>query len=111
MIRGKRTIAGMLSLLAIVMTTPTVNATPAAPQRNPGTGTAVTPDGSPPAMAAPAPVRDDAHGAPAAPAAPAAAPAAGETDAATSLERALAAYEYGDMDLVVEAARPVAEGR
>ena len=111
MSREKRTIAGILSLLGIVATTTTVNAAPAAPQGDTGTGTAVTPDGAPPATAAPAPVRDDAHGAPAAPAAPAAAPAAGETDAATALERALAAYEYGDMDLVVEAARPVAEGR
>ena len=108
MSRGKRTIAGILSLLAIVATTTTVNAAPAAPQGDTGTGTAVTPDGAPPATADPAPVRDDAHGAPVA---PAAAPAAGETDAATALERALAAYEYGDMDLVVEAARPVAEGR
>jgi hypothetical protein len=105
----------MLSLLAIVVTATTVNAAPAAPQGDPGTGTAVTPDGSPPAMAAPAPVRDDAHGAPAPPSPaagpPAATGAASETDAATTLERALAAYEYGDMDLVVEAARPVAEGR
>jgi len=83
MSREKRTIAGILSLLGIVATTTTVNAAPAAPQGDTGTGTAVTPDGAPPAMAAPAPVRDDAHGAPAAPAAPAAAPAAGETDAAT----------------------------
>src|SRR4051794_40399133 len=66
MSRGKRTIAGILSLLAIVATTTTVNAAPAAPQGDTGTGTAVTPDGAPPAMAAPAPVRDDAHSAPAA---------------------------------------------
>lgn len=32
-------------------------------------------------------------------------------DAATSLERVRAAYEYGDIDSVVEWARPVAEGR
>jgi hypothetical protein len=35
----------------------------------------------------------------------------GPIDAATSLERVRAAYEYGDIDSVVEWARPVAEGR
>jgi hypothetical protein len=35
----------------------------------------------------------------------------GPIDAATSLERVRAAYEYGDIDGVVEWARPVAEGR
>jgi hypothetical protein len=35
----------------------------------------------------------------------------GPIDAPTSLERVRAAYEYGDIDSVVEWARPVAEGR
>src|SRR5437667_10524052 len=33
------------------------------------------------------------------------------TDAATALERARAAYEYGEMEMVVDSARLVAEGR
>ena len=43
------------------------------------------------------------------PAGPGGAPA--PMDAATSLERVRAAYEYGDIDSVVEWSRPVAEGR
>jgi hypothetical protein len=100
----------MLSLLVVVVTATTVNAAPAAPQGDQTSGAAVTPGQQGPAAPAPAPARDDARGAPASPAAAAAAPVA-ETDAATALERALSAYEYGDMDLVVESARPVTEGR
>jgi hypothetical protein len=52
--------------------------------------------------------------APSPPAAPTPAPTpalAPTADAALALERARAAYEYGDMDMVVESARLVAEGR
>jgi len=52
---------------------------------------------------------------PPAPAAPAATTAgavlAAPTDAASSLERVRASYEYGDIDDVVEWSRPIAEGR
>jgi len=109
MTRAKRTVAGILSLLTVVVTATTVNAAPAVPQGAPATGAPITPDAQ-----SGAPPREDAHGAspsPSAAATPPAAGATGETDAATALERALSAYEYGDMDLVVESARSVAEGR
>jgi len=109
MTRAKRTVAGILSLLTVVVTATTVNAAPAVPQGAPATGAPITPDAQ-----SGAPPREDAHGAspsPSASATPPAAGATGETDAATALERALSAYEYGDMDLVVESARSVAEGR
>ena len=70
---------------------------------NPGPASAAgTP---PPSTAASEP--GAAAGLAAAPPVPAGAPA----DAATSLERVRAAYEYGDIDSVVEWARPVADGR
>jgi hypothetical protein len=54
---------------------------------------------------------DSATAEPAPPAAPPAqAPSPLPGDAAAALVRAVAAYEYGDMNQVVEAARPVAEG-
>lgn len=53
--------------------------------------------------ATPAPAAGQTSPAPTVPAAP--------TDAATSLERVRASYEYGDIDDVVEWSRPVAEGR
>lgn len=55
---------------------------------------------------------DTATAAPASPAAPPIQPPASPLpgDAAAALVRAVAAYEYGDMNQVVEAARPVAEG-
>jgi hypothetical protein len=103
MTNAKRTIAGTLSLLAVVVTAMTVNAAPAAP---PPTGEAAP---SAPDEKAPATPPAAVH---ATPALVGAAPsAATEPDAAATLERALAAYEYGDMDLVVESARLVAEGR
>jgi hypothetical protein len=55
---------------------------------------------APPLLPAPAPPP---------PAAPP--PLAPPSDAVTALERARAAYEYGDMEMVVESARLVAEGR
>jgi len=56
-----------------------------------------------PAPAAPAPAAPAPHTAGTVPAAP--------TDAASSLERVRASYEYGDIDDVVEWSRPIAEGR
>src|SRR5581483_8034547 len=105
MMRPYQTITVVISLLAVIAIAPVVLAAPAsAPASSQG--------GDRDAAGTPSPVTP-APSAPTAPvgAAPPAAGAAGETDAATALERALAAYEYGDMDLVVEAARPVAEGR
>ena len=73
-----------------------------------------------PVPAVPAPVEPLVPSAPVAPApAPAPAPSlpaaaqplAPPSDAVTALERARAAYEYGDMEMVVESARLVAEGR
>jgi hypothetical protein len=58
----------------------------------------------------PAPADQTAHAA-AAPVAPAPSPTIPATEAAQALERARAAYEYGDMDMVVDSARLVAEGR
>jgi hypothetical protein len=59
--------------------------------------------------AAPAPTAPTSATSPA-PTVAATVPAA-PTDAATSLERVRASYEYGDIDDVVEWSRPVAEGR
>ena len=56
-----------------------------------------------PAPAAPAPAAPAPNTAGTVPAAP--------TDAASSLERVRASYEYGDIDDVVEWSRPIAEGR
>jgi hypothetical protein len=61
----------------------------------------------PAAVLAQAPVQDPP---PAAPAAPTPAPAAPPATAAVALDRAAAAYEYGDMNQVVAAARAVTEG-
>jgi hypothetical protein len=76
-------------------------------------GVAVTPI-APRAEDATAPSSGPVPAAPAAPAAPAG-PAtmlpAPPADAAMALARARAAYEYGDMEIVVESARLVAEGR
>ncbi len=105
-----RTIAGMLSLLAVSVTATPARAVPAGTNSSPATKTPPTPDGEAPAATAPAATHDEAHGPPAGAAQPGAA-AATESDAAVALERALAAYEYGDMDLVVDSARAVAEGR
>jgi len=58
------------------------------------------------ARAAPAPLD-----VPAGPATPASPPAAPPADAEAALDRARAAYEYGEMDQVVDAARLVADGR
>jgi len=77
-------------------------------------GAAEPPPPAPAGAAAPAAA---AGGAPAAgPGAPGPGPAAPGVgpipmDAAASLERVRAAYEYGDIDSVVEWSRPVAEGR
>ena len=57
-------------------------------------------------VAAPAPAAP-----PASPPAPGGTVPAAPTDAASSLERVRASYEYGDIDDVVEWSRPVAEGR
>src|SRR3569832_1886257 len=56
-----------------------------------------------PAPAAPVPAAPAPNTAGTVPAAP--------TDAASSLERVRASYEYGDIDDVVEWSRPIAEGR
>jgi hypothetical protein len=61
-----------------------------------------------PAESAPAPAPAPA---PTPTSAPAPAPMAAPADAVTALQRARAAYEYGDMEMVVESARLVAEGR
>ena len=62
-----------------------------------------------------APAAEPVAATPPAAAAPAVAPPAAAqqtpTDAASSLKRVRASYEYGDIDDVVEWARPVAEGR
>ncbi len=65
-------------------------------------------------MAAPTtPAVPEAEAAPAAAAAapPSSSTPAAPTDAASSLERVRASYEYGDIDDVVEWSRPIAEGR
>jgi len=110
--RLQTTIAGMLSLLAVSVTAATTSAAPAASPTGSASKQPAVPDAgtaTPSPTPSPAAAHDDAHGQPAA-APPAAGPAI-EGDAAGALERALSAYEYGDMDLVVESARPVAEGR
>ncbi len=107
----KQAIAGMLSLLAVSVIAATASAAPAAA---PASGAAKTPATPEADTATPPAARDAAHAQAAPSPAGAAQPAAGaatETDAAAALERALAAYEYGDMDQVVESARSVAEGR
>jgi hypothetical protein len=110
--RLKQAIAGIMSLLAVSVTAATANAAPAAA---PAAGAAQTPATPGAETATPPAARDDAppQTAPTPPASVAqpGAGAATETDAAATLERALAAYEYGDMDQVVESARTVAEGR
>ncbi len=113
MTNAKRTLAGMLCLVAVAVTATPANAAPAAPRADTTTAAPVAPVEAA-AATPPAPAHDDdTHGGPAAPGAAAqpAPSAATEVDAAATLERALAAYEYGDMDLVVESARLVAEGR
>jgi hypothetical protein len=78
---------------APVLPAPPQQAQPPAPAPQ-AQGPAPLPGPTPPPSALPAP--------------PAPPPPA---DAATALERARAAYEYGDMEMVVESARLVAEGR
>jgi hypothetical protein len=58
-----------------------------------------------------APATSTVAPAPTAPAAPPPPPTAVPTDAATALEHARAAYEYGEMEDVVDSSRLVAEGR
>jgi hypothetical protein len=65
----------------------------------------------PPQVTAPAPAPPPMLTAPPAGAYPAPPLAPLPQDAAMALERARAAYEYGDMEMVVESARLVAEGR
>ena len=72
----------------------------------PGTGAKETAPSGAPATPASAPA-PSGGGSPGAPASAQQTP----TDAASSLKRVRASYEYGDIDDVVEWARPVAEGR
>jgi hypothetical protein len=73
-------------------------------------GSASSPSSVAPSAVSPPAETAQTSPAPPPPAATPAAPPAAET-AQTSLERARAAYEYGDMELVVESARAVADGR
>jgi hypothetical protein len=97
----------VLGLLVVVVTAAaTAQASPPAASDS---STAAAPAPTPSAAAQP--VAPAALSAPApAPAPPSASPAP-EADAAIALERARAAYEYGDMEMVVDSARVVAEGR
>jgi hypothetical protein len=85
---------GMKRMRALVLTT--------------GLGISGTAWGQVPAAA---PAMAPTPAAPATTAPPAAAEQPTPTDAASSLKRVRASYEYGDIDDVVEWARPVAEGR
>jgi len=91
-----------LRTMALVVASVTVSASVRAAEPPPATGGTASPAGSgaPPTVVSP--------GAPG-PAAPSGGPM--PMDAAASLERVRAAYEYGDIDSVVEWSRPVAEGR
>jgi hypothetical protein len=101
-----RLILGVVLLVASTAQTVAAAATLADPPA------AAPPAGPPVESAAPAPARPlpaavpPALGAPP----PAAAPPVA-TSAAGALEKARAAYEYGDMEMVVDEARSVAEGR
>jgi hypothetical protein len=105
MTRAQQTITVVFSILAVIAIAPVVLAAPAvAPASPQGSDQGGERDAATPAPVAPSAVAPPQS-------TPPAAGASSETDAATALERALSAFEYGDMDLVVEAARPVAEGR
>ncbi len=98
----------VLGLLVVVTAAATAQASPrAANDSSTAPAAAATPS------AAAQPVAPVAPSAPpsALPSAPPSATPPPEVDAAIALERARAAYEYGDMEMVVDSARVVAEGR
>jgi hypothetical protein len=99
----------MIAVLVALMMADAAVEGPAPAPAQPGPAPAPVEPLVPPAPPAPAP---PVAPTPAPPLLPAAAqPLAPPTDAVTALERARAAYEYGDMEMVVESARLVAEGR
>ncbi|MES1172092.1 MAG: hypothetical protein ABUL77_02555 [Bacteroidota bacterium] len=115
---GTMAVAAVFVALAGATPGATAHATPPPLFRPTGTAAAgtVAPTEAAATPAAPAPAGTSPAPSPSPPGAPPPPPAAAvrpthAIDAAEALERSRASYEYGDIDEMVESARPVADGR